>query len=191
MATGTWALGWATGDVVTAAEFKKGIGALYDTTLASTAATIDITGIVSTYAHLRLVVFARSTAASPSGSVQLRFNNDSSTLYQYQNSWATGTTVSASEAFTQTQMYIGSCPAASAGSGMFGVIESLVPYYASANQKAVLSRSGRFTGGSTGNGQVDHTAGGWNGGAINQVTLLLSSGSFAVGTRVSIYGMGA
>jgi hypothetical protein len=60
--SGTWASGWATGDVVTAAEIAKGVGAIYDTTLGIASASIDVTPIVGTYAHL---IFELRGAATP------------------------------------------------------------------------------------------------------------------------------
>lgn len=191
--SGSWATGWVTGDVVTAAEFKKGMGAIYDTTLGVASASVDITGIVADYAHLRLVAYLRGDTAATAIVVNARFNNDSAANYDVQSLTGTGSGPSASESFGQTSVRVGRCAAASAGANLFGIIVVDIPHYAgSANNKIALSHCADKIGTATTNIVNEHNSAAWrSSAAISRITLLPSAGNFAAGSRVTLYGMGA
>lgn len=192
--TGTWPLNWSTGDVVLAAEFKKGLGAIFDTTLGGTATAVDITSISASYAHLLVVAYARSDVAATSTGLALRFNNDVAANYDFQQLLGTAATPSAAEAFAQTQMTTGSMPGATAGANLFNASITFIPHYAgSTNNKLALSISATKIGTTTGSVTAYLFGGFWrSSAAINRVTLLPVVGSnFVAGTRVTLYGMGA
>lgn len=193
MPTGTWPLGWATGDVEIGAEYKKGIGALFDSTLGGSAANVDMTSIVGTYAHLLLVVYARGDAAATSAALNMRLNNDSAANYDFQQSQAAGTFATTGETFAATQASIGNMPANTAGANLFSAQCVFIPHYAgSANNKIYVGVSSIKTGTSTGNVILNLPGGFWRStAAITRITLLPGSGNFVAGTRVSLYGMGA
>lgn len=109
--SGSWATGWATGDVVTAAEFAKGVGCIYDTTLGVGAASIDVTGIVGSYAHLLIVAYVRSDTAASATGLLTRFNGDTGANY-------TGAATSTATSVTSGSSTIGGIPAATATSGL-------------------------------------------------------------------------
>lgn len=191
--TGNWPANWATGDVLFASEYKKGIGAISDTTLGAPAANVDITSIVATYAHLMVVVYARCDVALASSPINLRFNGDSAANYDTQELQCSGTGVNPSEIFAQTWMIAGHMPANTAGANLFGVSIGFIPHYAgSANNKMCLALSAIKTGVTA--ASMANTLGGgfWrSNAAVNRITLLPSSGNFVAGTRVTLYGMGA
>jgi hypothetical protein len=193
MPSGTWPLGWATGDIETAAEFKKGIGCISDTTLGGSAANIDITSIVATYAHLLIVTYARGDTAAGSIAMNMRFNNDTAANYDHQRLTGGGATPTAVESFTQTSMPHYFMPANTAGANLFSAHISFIPNYAgSTNNKLSLSVASLKTGTGTGGMAVAITGGFWrSNAAINRITLLPGAGNFVAGTRVTIYGMGA
>jgi hypothetical protein len=193
MPSGTWPLGWATGDIETAAEFKKGIGAISDTTLGGSAANIDVTSIVATYAHLLVVIYARGDTALTSTPLSLRFNNDSAANYDYQQLKGSAAAATASETFAQTAMVAGNMAANTAGANLFSAHIMFIPHYAgSANNKIALSIASLKTGTTTGL-MTDNLVGGFwrSSAAINRITLLPAFGNFVTGTRATIYGMGA
>jgi len=76
-----WSTGWVAGNLVTAAEFGKGVGCIYDTTLVGTPASIDIPGIVATYAHLLIMHSLRGDIAGTGANLWLRFNGAASDMY--------------------------------------------------------------------------------------------------------------
>lgn len=185
---GTWASGWVTGDVVTAAEFKKGVGAIYDTTLGAPAASVDVTGIISGYAHLLIVAYLGSDTAS-NQNILLRFNNDSAANYDRQYVAGNAAAASALESLAQTSISVGVTHSAVGASPVMLV----VPSYSSTalGHKSVLALSGLKTGTATTNLSMYATFGSWRAtAAINRVTLLPAAGNFATGSRVTIYGMG-
>lgn len=191
--TGTWQSGWATGDIVTAAEFKKTAGSVFDSTLGVSAASVDITGISNTYAHLMISIYARSDVAAGVSNVLMRLNGDTAANYDYQDARGNAAVTSASESFAQTSSIIGLSPANTAGANLFSSIELFIPHYAgSTNNKQFVSISGSKSGATTGNLFVDIFGGGWrSNAAINQVTILPASGNFVAGTRVTVHALGA
>jgi hypothetical protein len=191
--TGTWATGWATGDVVTAAEFKKTAGAIFDSTLGASAASIDVTGISNTYAHLMVTVYARGDVASTGVNVIMRFNGDAAANYDYQVVAGFAATAAAAETFAASGVLIGGIPANTAGANLFGQADVFIPHYAaSSNNKQFVSMNIYKTGTATTNMTIQLLGGSWrSNAAINQVTLLPTSGNFVAGTRATIHALGA
>ena len=185
MATGTWALGWATNDIVSAAEYGKGAGCIYDTTLGAGAASIDVTSIIGSYAHLLVVGYLRSdTAAVTTGSL-LRFNGDSAANYGWYSLIGTASSATAT-AITDN---VAPIAAATATAGIFTAIEWLIPHYAgTANFKSVVWGGGT----AQTSGNISSAQGVWRSAtAINRITVSAGAGSLITGSRFSIYAFGA
>lgn len=185
--SGTWATGWATNDIVTAAEFAKGVASIGDTILGSDTASITFSSILGTYAHLRLVVVARDDQAVAQEAFYLRFNGDSTAIYD------SFTSVSAVFLTAGTRGTAGHAAGASATAGAMGVFEILIPYYAgTANQKGwQATGSVSPTDGSTASYINAQCNGKWRStAAITSITLLPTAGNFKTGTRASLYAMG-
>lgn len=193
MPAGSWSAGWPVGSWVEAAEFKKGIGAIYDTTLTGAAASIDITGIIATYAHLLIVLSGRGDTAALLVTGAMRFNNNSAAAYNSQYLRGAAAVASAGEVLAATSFSAYQMPGASAAAGHFGHSEILIPNYASATPvKTFSSRSFAQRGGASGDLFIETYGGFWNAtDVINRVTLLPGTGNFAIGTRATVYGMGA
>lgn len=191
MPSGTWALGWAVGDIVTSAEFKKGVGAIYDTTLGAAAASVDIQNIIGGYAHLLVVVYARTNSGT-AAELRMRFNNDTGGNYDYQVLDGSAATAQAAETFAATGARVGLIPGTSAGANLFAQVEILIPHYAgSANNKAGCSTCAAKWGTSSGQMQAELDAFFWrSNAAINQLTLY-GTGNLVAGTRVTVYALGA
>lgn len=182
--SGSWAAGWATSDIVSAAEFAKGIGCIYDTTLSGGAASIDVTSIPAVYAHLLLVGYLRSDTAAYITGLLLRFNNDSGSNYDCA---ATGQT-SINPASTSVGI-----AGASRTSSVFAPVAILIPHYAgSSNDKSALFLASLPDNASNAWGAGTTPAGVWKAtAAINRITLSPAAGSLIAGSRFSIYAMGA
>lgn len=191
--SGTWTTDWATNDVVTAAEFRKSMGCVADSTLVGSAASIDFTGIPTTYAHLMIVVYARGDTAASSTNLLARLNNDSAANYDNQFLSSQAAVSTASESLAATALTCGAIPAATAGANLFGQAEILVAHYAgAANNKSTRTVWGMKIGTASTNLNVGDNTGFWrSSAAINRVTLFPAAGNFVAGTRVSIYVMGS
>lgn len=191
--SGTWASGWVAGDIVTAAEYKKGAGAIFDTVLGGSAANIDITGIVATYTNLMLYLSARGDNATTSIGVIMRFNNDSGANYDYENLTASAATVASTETIATTSAFIGNCPANTAGASLFSSHSIFIANYAgtTANKTAEATAALKY-GTASGNMVRYLTSCFWrNSAAISRITLLPATGNFVAGTRATLYAMGS
>lgn len=186
--SGTWATGWVAGDVVTAAEYAKGVGAISAVTLGSAQATIDVSSIVAGYGDLEIEFLARGDTAATTANLFLRFNNDSGANYDYQVLVASAGTVSSAETFGQTSGAVGVIPAASAGASLAGGGIIHIPGYAGTTfNKVALCTTTYKIGTSSGNMTKRDNAIFWrNSAAITRVTLLLSAGNFATGSYVVV-----
>lgn len=191
--TGTWASGWATGDIVTAAEFKKSAGSVFDSTLGASAASIDVTGISATYANLMISVYVRGDVAATTTPLLMRFNGDSGANYDFQQLIGSTATASASETFASTSMQVGYCPGSTATANVFSGAEVFIPHYAgSSNNKSALSLSGLKFSAVSGGMNVIIIGCNWrSNAAINQITFLPTTGNFVSGSRVTVHALGA
>lgn len=164
---------------------------IYDSTAAAAVASFDITAIPAAYAHLQLVLHARSTAALLTDLVQLRFNGDAAASYYGQQLTANAAAVTAAQAIATTGLGIGDIPAATATAGVAGSANILIPGYSTgAMTKAVQSMNACPAGTSTGTLYLEQRIGFWvSGGVINRITLLPNTGTFAAGSRCTLYGM--
>lgn len=175
----------------TGVAWAGGMKRLHDTTLGVDAASVDITGIPATFAHLKLVIYARSDVAATFTNLYLRFNGDTGANYDYQTLSANATSVAAAEGVAQTVMQLGYMPANTAVANSFGACEAVIPHYAGAtNHKAVTASTHVRHTNASGGIRLDTSAGDWRAAtAINQITVLGPSGNLKAGTRVTLYGM--
>lgn len=163
-----------------------------DVRLSAAAANIDIQNIPGTHAGLLVVLHGRLTVAS-ANPAQFRFNNDSGANYDYQDLGATATTRAGANTFGATLISQNYIPGTNAPAGVFSQFTLWVPNYASTvPHKAVTgAETARSTTGT--NGQAVYRFGGvWRStAAITRVTALAASGNLEIGSRLTIYGVGA
>jgi len=190
--TATWASGWVTGDVVTAAEFAKGVGSVVDSTLGVASASIDFTGLPTTYAHLLIEAYLRGDTAAGNVTAGIRFNNDSGANYNTQGLQANNTTVTGTGTLSGTSVFT-QIAAASAPANAFSPLRIEIPHYAgSVNFKGLSGTSGWETTDTAAGQALNLFTGIWKStAAINRVTLIVGAGNFAAGSRVTVYAMGA
>lgn len=194
MPTGTWFGDWATGDVVTAAEFRKSLGCVSDTTLGVAAASFDLTSLPTTYAHLRLELYLRTDDAAISSNIGIRFNNDTAANYDRQMIYGQAAASTISEVFAATSVsgIIGVANTAPANVFTTAVID-IANYGGSTNNKSFTGSWASKVGTTTTTLQAGLIAGFWrSSAAINRVTLIdVTGGNFAAGSRCSVYVMGS
>lgn len=167
-----------------------GIKKLHDTTLSVDATSVDITSIPATFAHLRLVIYARSDVGATFTNLYVRFNGDTGANYDYETLTANAASVAAAEGIGQTVCQVGYMPANTAVANSFGACEVVIPAYTNASGHRSLTATShvRHTNAS-GGVRLDTSVGDWRGAAINQITVLGPSGNLKAGTRVTLYGM--
>lgn len=160
--------------------------------LGSPAASISFSSISATdFVHLWLIVHGRTTEASVVSGALLRFNGDTSAIYDYQGTQGSASTVVAAEVLAQTFISAGNLPGASATANVFGMSEIWIPNYAqTAFHKNAHVNNAHKGGTSTGTLRIYRNGGAWRStAAINAVSLTASGGSLAAGTRAILLGM--
>lgn len=168
---------------------------LGDVTLGGSAATIAFSSIPATFAHLMLVVYARGDVAATFTNVNLRFNGDTGADYDIENLTANSTTVSAlgTASGAATSGLAARVPGSTAPASAFSAGLIWIPHYTNTvGHKPWLSLShDRETSGGVSDNVLALFAGIWfaAAAAINNVTLLPSSGNFVTGSRVTLYGL--
>jgi len=193
MPSASWLNGWLSGDQLTAGEFKKGVGMVFDSTAGGAVASFDTGAIIPAgYAHLRVVLQARGDTAAVGTNLLVRFNNDSGANYDIQYHVGQASAAAAAESFAGTSGYIGSMAAASAPASVSGQAEMIIANYAGTTfQKTYLSQSATKTGTTTGLMFAYHISGFWRStSAINRITVFPAAGNFVAGHRMTVYVYG-
>ena len=170
---------------------SAGLVKLFDQTLGVAAASIDTgaNGIAAGHAHLKVEAMGRSDAATNIVDFIIRFNGDNGN--NYDDAWLrnSGGTVSAVDDHAQPAAHIGQMPAATATASYVGSIGFDIPSY----DQTSFFKSG-FTLGSpamdlTANDRIIFSSFTWRSTvAINQITILPSTGNFLAGSRLTVYG---
>lgn len=160
-------------------------------TVSGAGATLDFTGIANTYQHLWLIVEGRSDTAATSTNLLMRFNGDTSAIYDWERYDAGAATVSAGESIAATSLMVGEITGATATASRPGLCEILIPNYAETSFFKSFRSGGGFTPTATsGNIVYRGNFGLWRSTvAITQVTFLPLAGSFIAGSRASLYGL--
>ena len=148
--------------------------AIADFTVSTATASVDFQNLVQTFSNLTLVTFVKGSTTL---NVGVRFNNDSATNYRWEQLLASSTTVSAATNVTQSSIVVSATVSTNVA-----VSQSFVPNYTSALAKEVISNSYRGDGAS-----LSVFGGDWTGtAAINRITFVASTGTFAVGSRFTV-----
>jgi len=154
--------------------------ALATTTLSGTAASITFSSISSSYRDLVAVVNGElSTANTPD--LQMKINADSSNYSQVFMRGNGSTTASG----TYTAINLNSASTWSSGR-RYNHLVHIMDYSATDKHKTVLAR-GNWAG-----GDINATASRWaSTNAVTSISFTVASGSFAIGTTFSLYGIEA
>ena len=160
------------------------------TVLGSDTASVDFTGIPATYENLMVTYLARGTGSDTWSRVHLRFNGDSGPNYQYGSGGRTGASfVAADGASGQAQMVVGLLTDASASAAYPAAGTLTVAGYARTVFNKVVSCVDVSSASTVHHGAI-LTGGLWaSTAAVNQVTLLPSSGNFVAGSVFTLYGI--
>ena len=140
---------------------------------------------------LRLMVRGAGTTAATYVTVQVQFNGDSGTNYDWESITFNNTSSSTSAGFaSQTSLPVGFLPASTGPTNAGGSTEVIIQDYSGAVfTKSVMARSGVRTGSGAASLYATAGWGDWNNtAAVTSVTVSLSAGNFAAGSTVSLYG---
>jgi hypothetical protein len=175
-----------------AAGGASGALTLLSTTTLVAAGTFDVSSISGAYNDLILILVARDNAGSSPNDIQLLFNADSTSHYNWVRNTTTGTSSAATDSSGLTsRMEIGRVPVNTSIANSFGFITIQIAGYASTTWlKSVVSDSSYYHAAAAGGIGRQIAAGTWNQTtAITRVQLAVAGGgSFAIGSQLRIYG---
>lgn len=175
-------------------EIPLGLSLISETILSATAATVTFSGINQSFRHLLLVCQARTDAAAEADTIQLRFNADSSAIYDRQRITGAATVVTAASARAGTADQIGVCEAASSRASNFSPVATWIFGYARTDAEkwtgSPISVSFGDVSADT-DLQIQIRGGRWRStAAITSITLLpLTGPNFVSGSSFQLYGV--
>lgn len=165
---------------------------LASTVLAVDTASFSFTSISGAYNHLKLVILVRGNAAGVAArEIWMRFNNDSTAIYDYQEVGGQNATAFAGAGVAQTKIRIGYMPAATATAGIAAVGEYIIPCYKSTTfQKAGNGHYSKNENSAAAN-FIDAPVSFWwrSAVAITRIDLLPQSSDFLAGSEAYLYGI--
>jgi len=148
---------------------------------------ITFTSIPSTYRHLHIRGFTKSTGGGSNWKVQ--FNSDTGSNYSNHYLESNGSAVVAGAELTQTGMNFYATTATSTAASVYGaVIMDILDYTSTNKNKTVRTLNGTDT---NGGGNNDFDSGLWYAtpAAVSTITITLNSGSFDTNSKISLYGV--
>jgi hypothetical protein len=155
------------------------------------ATTLSFTSIPSTYKHLQLRMFARSTTASPgSGWIDAVFNSDTTTSYSFHYLYGDGSTTGASGIANRATARLGLLWGANERANTFeATVCDILDYQNTNKYKTTRSIIGGDTNASTYQ-EVYLVSSSWQKtAAITQIDLSAGGWTFATGTSIALYGI--
>lgn len=153
---------------------------LANITLGSAASSIVFGSIPATYQDL-VIVFIGTGSTDLAG--RLRFNNDSSGVYGHQRLSGNGSTVVSQNLGSQTSGFISVTSVATTTSALQMNLD-IFDYAQTDKHKTYLSRANNAS------NATEAIALRWaNTSAINQISILTSTGNWATGTTAALYGI--
>jgi hypothetical protein len=150
------------------------------TTLGAATTTITFSSIPATYTDLRLTFVP---IASTAMNVDLRFNNDSSSLYSFTQLWGDGSSAASTRSSNQTRIRLSSAQTVPAIPTLHDI--DVFSYAGSTFKTALIKRAMDENGSGTISTQVGlyrSTT------AINRIDIIGIS-NFAIGTTATLYGI--
>jgi hypothetical protein len=154
--------------------------------------SFDFQSIPQTYQHLKIIVIGRIDTAALEATLQMRFNNDSSAIYNRQRGLASNTTASANAVTNQTEMDVGLVTGASGSANHASICEIVILNYANTTfYKSAQNLMAHIPNTTVGDFDIGLFGGVWKDvSAIDQVTIFNSAGgAFITGSRATLYGL--
>ncbi len=189
--------------ILAAAGVRPSAAATYQlletTVLTGSQASVEFTNLVSKYSssyeHFQIRAVARSTAAEVLTGLRVRLGTtsiDSGNNYASHQLYGYNGSVLSQNSTSVSWIFGSAVAGGNAGSSIFGaaVVDILDPF--STNKNKTGKTLGGVAAGTGTNAYVALESGAWfNTAAVQQIAVLPASGSWATGTRVSLYGLKA
>lgn len=157
------------------------------TVLGTSQASVEFSSLPAGYRHFELRLVIRSTQATTQDLLRFRLNGDGSSNYSYVSQSGNGGSASAASSITETYTYPGYFPGSTATANAFGSSKILVTDVTSTSKYLTGNAMTGFM--ATGSNSLQT----WHGftrkvnAAMTSITFT-AGGSFAAGSRFSLYG---
>ena len=157
--------------------------------------SVTFSSIPSTYKHLQIRIIARDTSGNGggSGALRMRFNGDTSSVYDRHVLSGNGSSPSAGRDINSTDFSLESLMmGGGTAANVYGVgILDFIDYASTTKNKTFRLFNGNNTNGAWGNEVIRMQSGCWrNTSAITSIELYITNGSgYETGTRISLYGI--
>jgi hypothetical protein len=149
-------------------------------TLGGTASSVTFSSIPATYRDL-VVVFLGAGSTNLEG--RIRLNSDTGSNYNYVRMSGSGSAATAASAASQTSGFV-SAIAKATTTGALQMNINIMDYSATDKHTTIISRADQAANGS------EAFANRWaNTAAVTSVQILTSTGNWAIGTTVNLYGI--
>ena len=160
-------------------------------TTSGSAPSVSFSSIPGNFTNLRLVGLARGDTAASTIHLNIQFNADSGSNYDWQTVVGSNTTASAGNTLATTSITLADMVAASGTAGRASAITADIPSYSSAVfDKSVLILGGSIWGTGAANAEVVPIYGTWrNTAAITGILVFPATGNFVNGSSLCLYGM--
>lgn len=159
-------------------------------TASGSSATLSFTSIPSTFTHLQVRVFGRSSNATATTTLNMKLNNDGGSNYAWHFLGGNGASATSSVGSTQTAMSLGNFVANSSTASVFqSAIVDVLDYTSTTKNKTVRVLNG-FDANGSGNAYLN--SGLWFNStiaAVTQLDLILAAGNWQSGSRADLYGI--
>jgi hypothetical protein len=150
---------------------------------------VTFSSIPTTYKHLQIRSFIRSTNAVSADNVRIRFNGDTGSNYRFHYLGGSGSgSAYAGDSGSATFGYAGLTSGASATSGVMSIqITDILDYASTTKNKVNRTLTGTDN---NGNGNIELDSNLWlNTNAINSISIFFTSGNLAQYSHVALYGI--
>lgn len=156
--------------------------------LGSAQSSISFTSISSSFTDLMLVLCLRGSLNNPQIGHLLRFNNDTGTNYKTFALTGNGSSAGTLSQTSETYIYTGQAPAATATGSTFGNTSIYIPNYSGATQKSVSIDAVRETNGTS--VYLTNMAGLWTStSAINRIDIVCEVDNWVQYSSATLYGI--
>lgn len=160
--------------------------------LGSANATVTFSSISGSYNKLILQITARGDTAAQTIGVNIQFNNDTGSNYDYERLVSSSAGVSRSGGAAQTSGNLGNITAASGAAGQGSSMTVELPDYANTTFRKQYKSSGGYRNvvDATGGYVNEQVAGNWRStSAISEIDVLCATGNFNTGSIFTLYGI--
>lgn len=149
--------------------------------------TITFSSIPSTYTHLQIRTFAKTSQVNAYSFLYFTLNGDTTTSYSAHELVGNGSAASASAGTSLASSWMGYCGAANTTSNYGGIVTDILDYANTNKYKTIRSLGGLD---SNGAGYVSLDSGLWmKTNAISSISIISGAGNFTTASSFALYGI--